>query len=55
MISLIYIMLIIILPLGGYSNGYYAFVGAIPIFKLYNRFLTNNELTQNYNTFKDRF
>lgn len=44
-----------ILPLGGYSNGNYAFVGAIPIFKLYNRVLTTKELTQNYNAQKSRF
>jgi hypothetical protein len=43
------------LPLGGYSNGNYAFVGAIPIFKLYNRVLTPNELTQNFNVIRARF
>jgi hypothetical protein len=43
------------LPLGGYSNGNYAFVGAIPIFKLYNRVLTTDELTQNFNAIRGRF
>lgn len=43
------------LPLGGYSNGNYAFAGAIPIFKLYNRVLTQNELTQNFNAIRERF
>ena len=43
------------LPLGGYSSGAYAFVGAIPIFKLYNRVLSSDELTQNYNALKGRF
>jgi hypothetical protein len=44
-----------VLPLGGYSNGQYAFFGAIPTFKLYNRVLTNDELTQNYNATKSRY
>jgi hypothetical protein len=44
-----------VLPLGGYSNGQYAFFGAIPIFKLYNRVLNNDELTQNFNATKSRY
>lgn len=43
------------LPLGGYTNGNYAFVGAIPIFKVYNRVLTSDELTQNFNAIRGRF
>jgi hypothetical protein len=43
------------LPLGGYSNGNYAFEGAISIFKLYNRVLSANELTDNYNAIRTRF
>ena len=43
------------LPLGGYSNGNYAFVGAIPIFNLYNRALSLTEIQQNYNATKTRF
>jgi hypothetical protein len=43
------------LPIGGYPNGNYAFVGAIPIFKLYNRVLTADERTQNFNAVRSRF
>jgi len=43
------------LPLGGYSNGNYAFVGAIPIFRLYNRAFNSKEISQNYNAHKSRF
>jgi hypothetical protein len=43
------------LPVGGYANGTYAFYGAIPIFKVYNRALTETELTQNYQAVKTRF
>jgi len=43
------------LSLGGYSNGNYAFIGAMSIYRLYNRALADNEVLQNYNAFKSRF
>jgi hypothetical protein len=44
-----------VLGLGGYSNGNYAFVGAIQTFRLYNRPLTAQEILQNYNATKARY
>jgi hypothetical protein len=44
-----------VLGLGAYSNGNYAFVGAIPTFRLYNRALTQDEILQNYNATKGRY
>ena len=41
--------------LGGYSNGIYAFVGAIPIFKVYSRALTQPEVLQNFNALRNKF
>jgi hypothetical protein len=41
--------------LGAYSDGTYAFVGSIPIFRVYNRALSQTEITQNYNALKGRF
>lgn len=41
--------------LGGYSSGIYAFIGAIPIFRVYNRALSTTEISQNYNALKGRF
>ena len=41
------------LNVGGRSG--YRWVGQIPIFRLYNRALTQDEVSRNYNAFKDRF
>ena len=41
------------LNIGGRSG--YRWVGQIPIFKIYDRALTQTEVAQNYNAFKDRF
>jgi hypothetical protein len=41
------------LNVGGRSG--YRWLGKIPIFKLYNRALTQDEVSRNYNAFKDRF
>lgn len=43
------------LALGAYDGGQFAFVGAIPVFKLYNRALDSSEVQQNYNALKGRF
>ena len=40
---------------GGYSNGNYAFVGAMPHYSLYNRALSNSEVSQNFNAIRGRF
>jgi hypothetical protein len=41
---------------GGYSGGHsYWFNGQIPVTKIYNRSLTQGEVTQNYNHYKTRF
>ena len=39
---------------GNYSNSYYA-LGAIPVYKVYNKVLTPAEVKQNYNAYKNRF
>jgi len=41
--------------IGAYHGGSYASIGAIPIYRLYNRALTQSEITQNYNAQKSRF
>jgi len=41
------------LNVGGRSG--YRWVGQIPIFKIYDRALTQDEVSLNYNAFKDRF
>jgi hypothetical protein len=40
---------------GGYSNGNYAFVGAMPCYSLYNRVLSSSEILQNFNAVRGRF
>lgn len=44
-----------VISIGAYENGAFAFVGAIPIYNLYNRALSANEVLQNYNATKSRF
>lgn len=41
--------------IGAYSNGIYAFVGAIPYYGLYNRTLSATEVLQNFNATRNRF
>ena len=41
--------------IGAYESGTYATVGAIPIYRLYNRALSDREVLQNYNAQKSRF
>jgi hypothetical protein len=43
------------IAIGGYESGIYATYGAIPIYRLYNRVFTVQEVLQNYNTTKTRF
>lgn len=43
------------ISIGAYESGIYATVGAIPIYKLYNRVLPPSEVFQNYNALKSRF
>jgi hypothetical protein len=40
---------------GAYFNGTYAFVGAMPHYSLYNRALSNSEISQNFNAIRGRF
>lgn len=40
---------------GAYSSGIYAFIGAMPHYSLYNRALTNSEVSQNFNAIRGRF
>lgn len=44
-----------VVSIGGYYNGNYATVGAIPHYMLYNRILSDTEISQIYNTTKARF
>ncbi len=39
---------------GNYSNSYYA-LGDIPVYKVYNKVLTAEEVQQNFNAYKNRF
>ena len=39
---------------GNYGNSYYA-LGDIPVYKVYNKVLTADEVTQNYKAYKNRF
>ena len=41
--------------IGGYSNGNYAFIGAIPYYSLYNRALTASEVLTNFNAYRGRY
>ena len=41
--------------IGAYHGGNYAFFGAIPYYSLYNRPLSQKEVTQTHNTLKGRF
>lgn len=43
------------ISIGAYESGIYATVGAIPIYRLYSRVLTIQEVLQNYNSQKSRF
>jgi hypothetical protein len=43
------------IAIGGYESGIYATYGAIPIYRLYNRVFTAQEVLQNYNATKTRF
>jgi hypothetical protein len=43
------------IAIGAYDNGQYAFVGAIPLYRLYTRVLTPQEILQNYNATKSRY
>jgi hypothetical protein len=40
---------------GGYANGIYAFIGAMPYYSLYNRAITSTEILQNFNAIRGRF
>lgn len=44
-----------VVSVGGYSNGNYAFVGAMPYYSLYNRALSSAEILQNFNAIRGRF
>jgi hypothetical protein len=41
--------------IGAYHGGIYAFQGAISNYSLYNRALTSQEITQNFNALRTRF
>jgi hypothetical protein len=43
------------IAIGAYASGIYASIGAIPIYRLYNRVLTPAEIASNYNATKSRF
>lgn len=43
------------ISIGAYESGIYATNGAIPIYRLYDRVLTQVEILQNYNATKTRF
>jgi hypothetical protein len=43
------------ISIGAYNGGIYSSYGAIPIYRVYNRALTTEEITQNYNATKSRF
>lgn len=41
--------------IGGYSNGFYATIGAIPHYSIYNRVLSNQEIQQNFQSTRGRY
>lgn len=41
--------------IGAYSNGNYALVGAMPIFRVYNRHLAASEVQSSFNSLKGKF
>lgn len=41
--------------IGAYNNGNYAFIGAMPVFKVYNRPLSAAEVEVSYNALKGKF
>jgi hypothetical protein len=43
------------ISIGAYNGGSYSSYGAIPIYRVYNRALTTEEITQNHNATKSRF
>jgi hypothetical protein len=43
------------LGIGAYFNGTYAFFGTMPVYKIYNRALSQEEISQNFNALKGRF
>jgi hypothetical protein len=43
------------ISIGAYESGIYASYGAIPVYRLYNRVLTEPEIKQNYNATKTKF
>lgn len=43
------------ISIGAYNGGSYSAYGAIPIYRVYTRALTTEEITQNYNATKSRF
>jgi hypothetical protein len=43
------------ISIGAYEGGIYASYGAIPVYRLYNRVLTEQEILQNYNATKTKF
>lgn len=43
------------ISIGAYSNGQYAFIGALPQYSLYNRALYPSEILQNFNSTKSRY
>ena len=43
------------ISIGAYASGIYASIGAIPVYRLYNRALTEQEIKQNYSIQKTRF
>ena len=43
------------ISIGAYNGGNYSAYGAIPIYRVYNRALTTEEISQNYNATKNRF
>lgn len=43
------------ISIGAYNGGYYAFIGSLPYYALYNRVLSADEIKMIYNSTKSRF
>lgn len=43
------------ISIGAYNGGYYAFIGSLPYYTLYNRVLSADEIKMMYNSLKSRF
>jgi hypothetical protein len=41
--------------IGAYHGGSYAIIGALPVYRLYNRVLSNSEVQQNFNALRGRY